>query len=66
MDRDQTIAAMTDIFQHRLDSGPVVEGKWLVWRTTTSTQTLSKFVTRAQKAGVDGVWARTGKVGCLA
>lgn len=65
MTNEARIARMSDIFAHRIAS-PKVEGRWIVWTTGTSVQTLDKFVGRAKSAGIPGVWARDGKVGCLA
>lgn len=64
MTRDEIIATMQDVFGDRIDGPPVERNGWLIWATDKSERTLSKFVARAKSAGVRGVWARDGKVGC--
>ena len=57
------ITAMETVFGNRIKA-PAESGKWIIWRATVSPQTLDKFVRRAKDAGIRGVWARDGKVGC--
>ena len=59
------IASMEAVFTDRIKA-PTVSGKWIIFKATVSSQTLSKFVKRAKDAGISGVWERDGKVGCLA
>ena len=66
MDNPTRIATMTATFGNRLDGEPEISGGWIVWSTGTSEQTLAKFVQRAKDAGVPGVFAKRGRVGCRA
>jgi hypothetical protein len=65
LEGNPVVAEMEEIFGERI-SDPETEGKWIVWYTNKSEQTLSKFVDRARAARIKGVFARKGKVGCLA
>lgn len=46
-------------------AGMIDQGKWLVWETGKSDQTLSKFVDRAKRAGFTA-FCRGGRFGILA
>lgn len=60
-----TIADITAIMGHRIEGEPFRSGKWLVWRSTKSSQTMSKFVGRVADLGVS-CFCRDGKFGVLA
>lgn len=63
MNKKQTIATMHDVFSHRIDGDPTESKGWLIWESSTSTQTMAKFVARAKDEGVKGVFCRPGHGG---